>query len=187
MGRVVGVVTVVALQAYAFDDTDVQTLQLMAGFIAGALRHAADFEAMRTVIADRTAAMAALQESEERLGTILDATPDATVIVDSGWRIVRVNAAAEQLFGYAREEVLGQSVDLLVLERFRAAHVQGRSRYQAAPRPRAFGADLDLYARRKDGSEAPVEVSLNPLQTAEGLLTIATIRDVTQRKQAEQA
>src|SRR5919199_1853964 len=118
-GRVVGVLNVVSPQAYAFDDTDVQTLQLMAGFIAGALRHAADFEAMRNLIAERTAALAALQESEARMGAILDATPDATVIVDPGWRIVRINAAAERLFRYAREELLGQSVDLLVPERFR--------------------------------------------------------------------
>src|SRR5437764_2793947 len=90
--RVVGVLNVVALQAHAFDDTDVQTLQLMAGFIAGALRNAADFEAMRTLIAERTAALAALQESEARMGAILDATPDATVIVDGDGRIDRVNA-----------------------------------------------------------------------------------------------
>jgi PAS domain S-box-containing protein len=185
--RVVGVLNVVSLQASAFDEMDVQTLQLMAGFIAGALRHAADFEAMRTLIAERTAALAALQESEARLGAILDATPDATVIADPGWRILRVNAAAEQLFGYAREELLGQSVDLLVPERFREAHVRGRSRYLAAPRPQAMGSDLDLYARRQDGSEAPVEISLSPLQTAEGILVIAAIRDVTARKLAAQA
>jgi two-component system sensor histidine kinase/response regulator len=185
--RVVGVLNVVAPRAYAFDDTDVQTLQLMAGFIAGALRHAADFEAMRTLIAERTAALAALQESEARLGAILDATPDATVIGDPGWRIARVNAAAERLFGYAREELLGHPVDLLVPERFREAHLRGRSSYLAAPRPRTFGSDLGLSARHKNGSEAPVEISLNPVQTAEGLLTIATIRDITARKQAEQA
>jgi PAS domain S-box-containing protein len=128
-----------------------------------------------------------LEQAEARTGAILDAAPDATVIVDPGWRIVRVNAAAERLFGYAREEVLGQSVDLLVPERFREAHKRGRSKYLAAPRPRAFGSDLGLSARRKDGSEVPVEISLSPLEAAEGTLVISAIRDVTQRKQAEQA
>ncbi|HKC75978.1 MAG TPA: GAF domain-containing protein, partial [Chloroflexota bacterium] len=185
--RVVGVLNVVALQAHAFDDTDVQTLQLMAGFIAGALRHAADFEAMRTLIAERTAALAALQESEARMGAILDATPDATVIVDGDGHIVRVNVQAERLFGYAREELLGRPVELLVPERFRHAHVRHRASYQAAPRPRRMGQHLDLSARRKDGSQVPVEIILSPLETAEGTLVISAIRDVIQRKQAEQA
>jgi signal transduction histidine kinase len=74
-----------------------------------------------------------------------------------------------------------------VPERFREAHVRGRSRYQAAPRPRTFDSDLDLYARRKDGSEVPVEISLSPLETAEATLVISAIRDITKRKQAEQA
>src|SRR5205085_1113305 len=132
--RVVGVLNVVSPQAYAFDDTDVQTLQLMAGFIAGALRHATDFEAMRNLIAERTAALAALQESGAHMDAILDATPDATVIADSDGHIVRVNAQAERLFGYAREEVLGQLVELLLPERFRDGHVRPRASYWTAPR-----------------------------------------------------
>src|SRR5437764_1007645 len=159
----------------------------MAGFIAGVLRHAADFEATRNLIAERTAALAALQESEARMGAILDATPDATVIVDGDGRIVRVNAQAERLFGYAREEVLGRPVELLLPERFRHAHVRHRASYLAAPHPRPMGANLDLYARRRDGSEVPVEISLSPLETAEGTLVISGMRDVTVRKQAEQA
>ena len=83
-GRVVGALNVVSPQAYAFDDTDLQTLQLMAGFIASALRHAVDFEAMRSLIAEHTAALAALQEGEEHTGAILDATPDAIVIDTTG-------------------------------------------------------------------------------------------------------
>jgi PAS domain S-box-containing protein len=142
---------------------------------------------MRTLIAERTAAVAALQESEARLGAILDATPDATVIVDGDGCIVRVNAQAKRLFGYAREEVLSRPVELLVPERFREAHARHRASYLAAPRPRRMGEHSDLYARRKDGSEVPVEIILSPLQTAEGTLVISAIRDITARKQAELA
>jgi PAS domain S-box-containing protein len=129
----------------------------------------------------------ALRESEARAGAILDATPDAYVIVDGEGRIVRVNAQTERLFGYAREELLGRTVELLLPERFREAHVQHRASYRAAPRARPMGMGLDLYARRKDGSEVPVEISLSPLETAEGALVISAIRDITARKQAEQA
>jgi PAS domain S-box-containing protein len=128
-----------------------------------------------------------LEQAEARMGAILDAMPDACVIVDSDGRIVRVNAQAEQLFGYERQEVLGRPVELLLPERFHHVHVRHRAGYQATPRPRAMGANLDLYARRKDGSEVPVEISLSPLETTAGALVISAIRDVTMRKQAEQA
>jgi len=138
-------------------------------------------------ITERQRAEEALRASEARLGAILDAAPDASVIVDKEGRIARVNAQTERLFGYTREELLGQPVELLLPERFRWGHVHHRASYLAAPHPRPMGTDLDLYARHKDGSEVPVEISLSPLQTAEGTLVISAIRDVTLRKQAEQA
>jgi PAS domain S-box-containing protein len=138
-------------------------------------------------ITERKRAEEALRASEARLGALLDAAPDASVIVDKAGRIARVNAQTERLFGYAREELLGRPVELLLPERFRRGHVRHRASYQAAPRARPMGMGLDLYARRKDGSEVPVEVSLSPLQTAEGTLVISAIRDITARKQAEQA
>jgi PAS domain S-box-containing protein len=138
-------------------------------------------------ITERKRAEAALHESEARVSAILDATPDASVIVDGEGRIARVNAATERLFGYGRKEMLGQPVELLLPERFHRGHVQHRAGYLAAPHPRPMGTDLDLYARRKDGSEFPVEISLSPLETAEGTLTISAIRDVTERKRGEEA
>jgi PAS domain S-box-containing protein len=140
-----------------------------------------------TDITERERAEAVLRASEMRLSAILDATPDATVIVDGDGRVVRINAQAERLFGYAREELLGRPVELLLPERFRRGHMRHRASYLAAPRARPMGTDLDLYARRKDGSEVPVEISLSPLETAEGTLVISAIRDVTVRKQAERA
>jgi PAS domain S-box-containing protein len=107
------------------------------------------------------------------------------VIVDAGGRIVLVNTQAEKLFGYRREELLGEVVDLLVPERVGDAHVEHRAKYTVEPKARAMGSNLDLHARRKDGGEFPVEISLSPLETKNGLLISSAIRDVTERKRVE--
>jgi PAS domain S-box-containing protein len=115
----------------------------------------------------------------------LEAVPDSLVVIDRDGRIVLVNGQTEKLFGYRREELLGQVVELLVPERFRARHAGYRAAYVAAPRVRPMGATLELYGRRKDGSDVPVEISLSPLQTEQGQLVVSTIRDITARVQAE--
>src|SRR5262245_15298975 len=107
------------------------------------------------------------------------------VIVDPDGRIELVNAQTERLFGWKRDELLGQPVEILMPERFRTAHVGHRAGYGARPRFRAMGAGMELVGRRKDGTEFPVEISLSPLQTADSLLMTAAIRDVTQRKTTE--
>ena len=117
--------------------------------------------------------------------TLLEAAPDAMVVVDGAGRIELVNTPAERMFGYSREEMVGQTVEMLVPARFGAAHVHHRSAYAAAPGTRPMGVGLDLYGRRKDGTEFPVEISLSPLQSEEGALTISAIRDITERKRAE--
>src|SRR5262249_49420416 len=99
--------------------------------------------------------------------------------------IVLVNSQTELLFGYRREELLGQKVEILVPERFRAGHVGQRADYFANPRVRAMGEGRALFGRRKDGHEIPVEISLSPLETEEGSLIIAAVRDTTERKQAQ--
>ncbi len=116
---------------------------------------------------------------------LLEAAPDAMVILRGDRTIWLVNAQVERLFGYRREELLGQPVEILVPARFREAHAQHRERYLAAPRPRPMGAGLDLLGRRKDGSEFPVEISLSPMPTEQGTFVTGAIRDITDRKRAE--
>ena len=119
-----------------------------------------------------------------QLHALLEFVPDAVVVVDQDGKIVQTNAQTERLFGYGREELLGRQVEMLVPARYHASHAAHRFRYHAAPHNRPMGAGLDLYGMRKDGTEVPVEISLGPLQTQEGMLVIAAIRDITERKRA---
>jgi two-component system, sensor histidine kinase len=124
--------------------------------------------------------------SPELVRSALDSSPDATVLVDQRGQIVFANQQLLSVFGYAQEEVRGQAVELLIPERFRPQHVGHRSGFAAETRTRPMGVGLDLYARRKDGSEFPVEISLSPIQDAGATLVAAAIRDVTDRKRVQQ-
>ncbi len=125
------------------------------------------------------------QGSEAQFRGLLESAPDAIVIVDAQGRMVLVNTQAEKMFGYGRDELLGQRVELLLPDALRARHVAHRERYQASPSTRPMGIGMDLSGRRRDGSEFPVEISLSPMQTDEGLLVTSVIRDISGRKEVE--
>jgi diguanylate cyclase (GGDEF)-like protein/PAS domain S-box-containing protein len=125
--------------------------------------------------------------AEDKFRGLLESAPDAMVIVDAGGAIVLVNAQTEKLFGYRREELVGERVEMLVPDRFRARHPDHRAGYSADPHPRHMGAGLELFGRRRDGSEFPVEVSLSPVETEDGTVVSSVVRDITDRREAEQA
>ena len=123
---------------------------------------------------------------ERRFRQLLEAAPDAIVEVSADGQIILVNRIAEEMFGYRRDELVGKSVDLLVPDAVRPQHDRHRDSYLEHPRTRPMGSGLDLHARRRDGTLFPVEISLSPIQTDSGMHVTAVIRDVTERKRADQ-
>ena len=131
--------------------------------------------------------VSARRRAEDRFRGLLESAPDAIVIVDRSGEIVLANARAEAIFGYAREELIGRPVEMLLPEQKRRAHAALREGYADQPRPRHGNRPGEFKARRKDGSLFSAEITLNPVETDEGLLVSSAIRDVTDRKRAEEA
>jgi PAS domain S-box-containing protein len=138
-------------------------------------------------ITQRNATEEALRQSEQRFRLVVESMPNAVILVNAEGAIVQVNSHCEKSFGYRREELVGQPAEVLVPERVRAKHPGYRAGYFASPSARPMGAGHDLYARRQDGSEFPVEIGLTPIPTDAGLLVLCVIVNITERRRLEES
>ncbi len=138
-------------------------------------------------VVERKRAEDAAKASEEQFRGVLATAPNAIVISDHDGRILLVNEQVEKVFGYTREELIGQPVEILLPENLEALHIKHRDQYMSDPYTRAMGYGLDLRGRRRDGSSFPVDISLSPLETSDGTLVTSIIRDITERKEFEEA
>jgi protein-histidine pros-kinase len=125
-----------------------------------------------------------MQQLSDKFGGLLESMPDAIIMTNLTGHIVLTNSLAEKLFGYQKGELLGQSLEFLIPERFRGGHAHQRNSYFAKPRIRSIGTGLNLYGLRKDGTEFPAEISLSPLTPENSTIAVSAIRDISERKKA---
>jgi PAS domain S-box-containing protein len=123
---------------------------------------------------------------ERRLRAAVESSPSGLLMIDGDGKIILINREVERLFGYAREELLGKSFDVLVPERYRGTHGGFRQGFLASPKVRSMGVGRELFGLRKDGQEVPVEIGLTPVATEEGLFVLSSIVDISARKRAEE-
>ena len=179
--RCIGALSVQSARLSAFTEQDIVVLQSMADQVAIAIDNARLYSAAQAEIAERLEAEAALRSSEARFRALLELAPDAILLVDEAGSIVLVNEQLERAFGHCRDELLGQSVEILLPENLRQLHFQHRIDYarQAAIRP--MGRNLNIYALRKDGSQFPADIKLGPLEVDGKQWVIAVVRDISER------
>jgi PAS domain S-box-containing protein len=187
-GATLGMVSTHFRRPYRPADRELQLIDLLARQAANYLQRRKSEEALRALDRGRLSRAEALTAAgEERFGRLLEAAPDAMIIVNDVGTIDLVNTQTEVFFGYSRTELIGRPIEILLPDRFHARHVYHRAGFFANPRTRSMGSGLQLYGRRKDRSEFPVEVSLSSLQTQNGILAFSAVRDITERVQQQEA
>jgi PAS domain S-box-containing protein len=192
-GKPTGAFSLYAADSGLFDDETLALLQEIADDLGFALenmhrdelRRNAEYERARLSASEQAARAQA--KAEARFRELLEAAPDAILEIDRSGRIILLNPAAERLFGYSRDELLGETLETLVPEPLRERHVARRTEYMQRPVSRAVTQGRELCARRKDGAEIPVEISLSPVRSESGDLVTCIVRDITHRKRAEEA
>lgn len=161
-----------------FQEQDLDLAKDMAGWTSLALNNARLFKQVQNELTER-------ERAEEQFRLVVEAAPSAMIVVNRRGKIILVNSRTQELFGYQREELLGSSIELLVPERFQSQHPEYQASFFENPQARPMGAGRDLFGLRKDGMEVPVEIGLTPLKTLEGVVVLASIIDITERKRAE--
>ncbi len=161
-----------------FKEQDLELAKDMAGWTALALNNARLFKQAQSELIER-------ERAEEQFRLVVEAAPSAMIVVNRRGKIILVNSRTQELFGYQREELLGSSIEMLVPERFRSQHPERQAGFFENPQARPMGAGRDLFGLRKDGLEVPIEIGLTPLKTLEGIVVLASIIDITERKRAE--
>lgn len=169
--HLIGVLNLYVDEGHKVGTAEVEFLKNIAAALAG--------------VVERKRAETALRSSEERFRGLLQAAPDALVIVDKAGKIRLINHLAEDLFGYTSEELVGQAVEMLLPAAMRERHAELRGSYLGHPEPREMGQGIELTAVRKDGSDFPAEISLSPFETSDGMLVTAAVRDITERQAAQ--
>jgi PAS domain S-box-containing protein len=145
-----------------------------------------DISAMDGEVRDFESCRDEYHKARDKFERFLDSAPDAMLFVNSGGKIVLANARIGELFGYDRDEIIGKELEMLIPERYRTRHYEFVQKYFSKPKVRSMGSNVEIYARRKDGSVFPADISLSPIETDEGLLAAAAVRDISERKKAEE-
>ena len=148
--------------------------------------HLLGFSKVTRDFTERKKAEEAIRTSEERFRSLFEFSPDAIVVSDRQGKIAEANGQVEKLFGYTREDLMGQPIECLVPERFRGIYLNQRQEYNKNPHPRQMGVGLELSGRRKDGSEFPADIMLSPVETPQGTVALSVIRDLSEKKRAEE-